>query len=343
MRISVALCAYQAERFLLEQLESIAAQSRLPDELVVCDDGSTDGTVAIIERFAANAAFPVTLHVNVTRLGSSRNFEQAIGHCQGDVIALSDHDDVWSPDKLARFAAAFSAPDEPGLVFSDGDFVDEHGHQIGGTCWNVGLGRGAVERLSIEDTFSVLLDWTIRLGGNVTGATMAFRACYRDLVLPFPEWMPRSGKGPLIHDAWIALLIGAAAPVKALPERLMRYRRHSAQQIGLNAAPARRRWRMKPRTSPPGGIPTSGEGRFVGLQAVRDRLTEHRSHYDVGRAVDILDDFLRHVHARERLPSSRVRRTAAIVRELRTGAYRRYSNGLASAARDLIARRPRAS
>lgn len=343
MRISVALCAYQAERFLLEQLESIAAQSRLPDELVVCDDASTDATVAIVEQFAANAAFPVHLHVNVTRLGYSRNFEQAIGHCQGDAIALADHDDIWMSPKLAAVVAAFSAPDKPGLVFSDGDFVDECGRPLGGTCWSsVGLDRRAIEEVSNGNAFRVLFDRTARNGGAITGATMAFGASYRDLVVPFPEWMPRSGKGPLIHDAWIALLIGAVAPVTALPEQLVRYRRHAAQQIGLKGASSRSRWTAKPRTTRRGGIPTS-QGRLVGLQAVRDRLIEHQGHYDVGPAVDVLDDFLRHARARERLPSSRVRRTGAIVRELRTGAYRRYSNGLASAARDLLARRPRAS
>src|SRR5262245_49520236 len=101
-RLSVALCTYNGARFLHDQLSSIARQSSLPHELVICDDRSSDNTVAIIERFALGAPFPVRWQVNATNLGSTKNFELAISRCHGDVIALSDQDDIWQRDKLAQ-------------------------------------------------------------------------------------------------------------------------------------------------------------------------------------------------------------------------------------------------
>src|SRR5215467_4239016 len=106
-KLSVALCTYNGSRFLQEQLGSIGSQSRPPDELVICDDGSSDDTVDIIKRFALNAPFPVKLEVNASNLGSTKNFELAVSLCCGDVIALSDQDDVWDATKLAKIERVF--------------------------------------------------------------------------------------------------------------------------------------------------------------------------------------------------------------------------------------------
>ncbi len=92
-RTSVAMCTFNGGRFLAEQLESIASQTRLPYELVACDDHSTDDTIAILKAFQANAPFPVQIVQNAMRMGSTRNFDQAIGMCSGDFIALCDQDD----------------------------------------------------------------------------------------------------------------------------------------------------------------------------------------------------------------------------------------------------------
>src|SRR3954470_17842517 len=94
---SVAMCTYNGARFLGEQLASVAAQTRPPDELVVCDDRSTDETASLVRDFAAAAPFRVRLHVNERNLGSTRNFERAVSLCEGDLIALSDQDDEWLP------------------------------------------------------------------------------------------------------------------------------------------------------------------------------------------------------------------------------------------------------
>ncbi|GAG35502.1 unnamed protein product, partial [marine sediment metagenome] len=119
MKLSVAMCTCNGAAFLPEQLASIAAQTRRPDELVVCDDHSTDKTVSIVESFAAKAGFDVRLVVNAQPLGATKNFEKAIGLCGGDIIALSDQDDVWLPGKLSRIEAALAGSPAAAMVFAD--------------------------------------------------------------------------------------------------------------------------------------------------------------------------------------------------------------------------------
>ena len=107
--ISVALCTYNGARFLEEQLASLLAQNRRPDELVVCDDRSTDSTVQMLESFSRSAPFPVRIQVNPVNLGSTVNFDRAMRLCAGSLIAFCDQDDIWLPHKLEcndLFAAA---------------------------------------------------------------------------------------------------------------------------------------------------------------------------------------------------------------------------------------------
>jgi glycosyltransferase involved in cell wall biosynthesis len=131
-QISVALCTYNGERFLARQLASIQQQTRTPDELVVCDDCSTDSTIEILKDFAASAGFPVRIIRNEQNLGFVANFEQAIRLCQGDLIALCDQDDIWYPTRLERSQQEFAAHPEAGLVFSDADVMDDR-DQLTGT------------------------------------------------------------------------------------------------------------------------------------------------------------------------------------------------------------------
>ena len=124
MRLSIAMATWNGARYLREQLDSFRAQSRLPDELVVCDDHSTDGTTAILEEFRRTAPFHVNILVNPKQIGYVGNFEQAVEMCEGDVILLSDQDDVWLPEKLAEHEAVYRARPEVGMAFSDGTIVD---------------------------------------------------------------------------------------------------------------------------------------------------------------------------------------------------------------------------
>ena len=132
MKLSVALCTYNGEKFIAEQLESIARQTVLPDELIICDDRSADQTVQILHEFANKAPFPVSIYHNETTLGVIRNFEQAISLCKGEYIALADQDDVWLPEKIEKSLALiesaqaqYAGEEVPLLVHTDLKVVDQ--------------------------------------------------------------------------------------------------------------------------------------------------------------------------------------------------------------------------
>ena len=219
--ISVALCTYNGAAFLPEQLQSLAAQTHKPAELVIFDDGSTDQTLPILQNFKnSTPGFDVRIEQNSTRLGHSQNFQQAIAACRGSVIALCDQDDIWHPEKLAVIADQFRQTPTLGLVFSDAEVCDESCRPLGYRLWqSVGFTPLMRRRVSRGQAFEVILRQNI-----VTGATMAFAAHLRDLVLPVdPLW---------VHDGWIALLASSVAPVAAINRPLIRYRQHAAQSIG---------------------------------------------------------------------------------------------------------------
>ena len=122
MNISIAMATYNGAKFLREQLDSIAAQTLPPYELVICDDGSTDSTLAIAREFAKEVNFPVRIYLNEHNLGFADNFLKAASLCEGDWIAFSDQDDVWLPHKLATVSRRFN--DGVLLVLHSSDLVD---------------------------------------------------------------------------------------------------------------------------------------------------------------------------------------------------------------------------
>lgn len=319
------MCTWNGEKYLRHQLDSIVAQTRPPDELVICDDCSADGTREIVVSFAAHAPFPVRLHVNEQNLGSTRNFEQAISLCEGDVIALSDQDDVWLPEKLHRFEDCFLRNPKIGLVFTDAEVVDENLQPLGYRLWNsVGFDKKHRRLVRTGRLLDVLLP-----GWTVTGATMAFRSEFKDLVLKIPTHLA------LIHDGWIALMIASIADVSFIEEPMIKYRQHSRQQIGA-----------KKRNSDDdnlGGLKNamrrtnSYEDMIeIGTEA-RQRLSEHREVYGADQALSRLDARLKHLRTRSDLPNEVFDRARCVIRELFSRRYHLYSNGFRSAVKDLLA------
>jgi glycosyltransferase involved in cell wall biosynthesis len=220
IRLSVAMCTYNGERFLSEQLESFLEQQRPPDELVICDDGSIDRTVEILSNFARKAAFPVRVFLNPSNLGYGRNFQKAVALTDGDVIALADQDDRWHPQKLSRLVELFADP-ATGGVFSNGDLIDIASRPVPGDLWNsFQFDSRDQKRFRTGDAFQVLLRRNV-----VTGMAFAFRSRFRDML----AWLPE----PWPHDAWLGLLLAATGELRACPEHLVAYRMHASQQIGV--------------------------------------------------------------------------------------------------------------
>lgn len=229
MRISVALCTYNGAIYLNEQLQSLMRQSRLPDELIICDDASTDDTLTIARGFADQAPFVTRIFANADRVGTSKNFERALIASSGDIIALCDQDDVWLHNKLAKLSFIFAAHPQAGYVFSDALVVDKHLKPLNPPqqLWSsVGFTDEDIEMFCTCDaTWQVqrLLRRTL-----VTGTTMAFRSHLRKFILPIPsEW---------VHDAWISLVLSIfgwyGVPINAA---LVQYRQHESQQLGVRS------------------------------------------------------------------------------------------------------------
>jgi glycosyltransferase involved in cell wall biosynthesis len=319
----VALCTHNGAQYLREQLDSIAAQIRPPDELVVCDDCSTDETVGILKTFASTSRFAVRVYRNQENLGSSKNFEKAITLCAGDVIALSDQDDVWRPDKLRHLEETFLEKPNVGMVFSDLEIVDENLQPLGYRAWqSVCLSPRRRRVVSKHSPLNILLKHNV-----VTGCALAFRAKWRDVILPIPDL----GDG-VLHDYWIALLMGALSAVVVIETPLVSYRQHSNQQLGLPppahmSEPQRLiRWLRKRLELEP-----------ILLEAVRTRLSsvsESECYKNLIRDIE-----KRQAHIQRRVKTKELRfvgRSLYSLRELLTLRYFRYSEGWVDALRDVM-------
>lgn len=318
-RISVALCTFNGEPFLAQQLSSIAEQTRLPDELVVCDDRSADRTVAILREFAASVSFPVKIVQNASNLGSTQNFEQAIRLCSGDLIALSDQDDIWYPMRLERSEQEFAAHPRAGIVFSDADLMDEHNRPTGQTLWQRLGFAGNTQRELLISRYVILAKHRF-----VTGATVMFRAALRDRCLPI-------GAG-WIHDEWIAMIVAAFADLIPIDQPLVRYRIHSSQQVGFVN-------KLKQRVQ--GETRGKRHWRRVAESAKElGQMCEALSAMDLDRGRDVLAAYRQHLQFlcfRSVLPAKRLARLGPVL--TRYGQYRVHASGLRSMLKDLVLER----
>lgn len=214
MRISIAMATYNGAQHLQEQLDSFCSQTRQPDELVVCDDGSSDATLDIVERFRQKAPFDLRLHRNATNLGFTKNFEKALSNCSGDVIVLSDQDDVWFPNKLDVLEKSFLANPEKFVVVHDGQLVDEHLVWHGATkLGQILAGIGSANSL-------------------VMGALTAIRQEFLSYALPIPD-------GVVGHDVWLHNIAQLLDTRLVINQPLQSIRRHTSNTSNWIASSVR--------------------------------------------------------------------------------------------------------
>ncbi|MCS6874398.1 MAG: glycosyltransferase family 2 protein [Pyrinomonadaceae bacterium] len=330
MKVSIALCTYNGEKFLLEQLDSFLNQTRLPDELIVCDDASTDSTLEIIEKFSSRAPFEVRLYRNERNLGSHLNFEKAIGLCRGDIIFLSDQDDIWNPTKIEIIESKFTSSRSLGMVFTDAELIDEASKPLNKRLWDFYFPRKKQKDARKNGILSVLLR-----GNVVTGATMAFRAELKKFLLPFPQNLPN-----LIHDGWIALCASLLADVCFLEKPLIKYRIHEGQQIGIGFSNSNNSNHK---------VAFSKAIEFLEkdierLQILTDVLKEYPKLKEFCGKIDAAlvplvernRENILHLKNRMNLPDERVKRIAPIFIEFLSGRYNKFSKGVLSAAKDFF-------
>jgi len=198
--ISVCLASYNGQSFISQQISSILPQLNLEDELLISDDGSKDLTVEIINSIQDPR---IKLYHN-TFANPSKNFEFLIEKAKGDLIFLSDQDDIWFPDKLEKHKKCYNGFfTKPRLVISDYSEIDGFGNELNSTR-RVKFSRSIFKSLYIN---------------HFTGCTMSFNASLKTIILPFSKSIP-------MHDWWIGILSLYFGDVVYIKEPLIYYRRH---------------------------------------------------------------------------------------------------------------------
>lgn len=218
--ISIALCTYNGERFLGEQLGSLLAQDYPRIEIVAVDDASTDASFRLLESRGREDSRLRALR-NPHTLGFRRNFEQAIGACRGDWIALSDQDDVWLPDKLSTLLRDAGEAD---LVYCDSELIDEQGRD---------LGHRVSDRYSM---YSGADPRAFTFLNCVSGHALMFRRELATRALPVPDGV--------YHDWWLAFAAANGRGLRYVDRPLVRFRQHTRNLSAFTGA-ARRDTRLE--------------------------------------------------------------------------------------------------
>lgn len=332
--VSVALATFNGEAYLEEQLTTLALQTRLPDELVVFDDASSDRTLEILRSFSRSAPFPVEVIAPGDHVGTCEAFSEAMRRASGSIIAICDQDDCWEPEKLAVMEQRMAGRPEALLAFSDASLIDVHGTPLSRSRWRL-AGFGPSQWASMErDVFGEMMKRQI-----VSGCTAAIRPRILPALLPFPSEL-HPALPTMMYDRWISLMAAAAAPVITIPERLVRYRIHPRQQIGIPALELRR---LFPQTALRLGqfvaprIEKSGRFAYQleHLREIHKRLAANG--LDSGESDLRLRLAEQHLLVREHLDDSSWRRRAIPVlhQYVNADGYRRFSMGLSSALSDI--------
>lgn len=212
MKVSIAIATYNGERFILEQLKSLASQTWQPDEIIIQDDGSTDQTISIIRNFSKNLSFPVSIEVNPEQLGVTKNFERAMMRCSGDVVFLSDQDDIWKNEKIEQMMDIFIKNEDILIAISDALLFTDS------------ILRAKISLLdNIRSRHSSDADF-------VHGCCTAIRKDFLDLVLPIP--LLESNK--IGYDEYLHLIGRWSNGRAVLDKPLQYYRRHESNASQSN-------------------------------------------------------------------------------------------------------------
>lgn len=318
--LSVALCTYNGAQHLPALLDSLAGQKRLPDELLVWDDGSSDITQELIAAFAERAPFVVRWHRQEKRLGPAANFVAAAQHARGEWIAFCDQDDVWQPDKLVRALDASQEYSDTAAVFCNARLIDVNGRPLGRTLWqHVAFTPREQTILSTGAPWHIFVRHPV-----VSGAGLVIHARVRDRLAPIADyWM---------HDAWAALVAAASGPVVSIAESLFDYRQHEANVIGARPRTLPDLWETFHSLDRASYLQTECQ-RWEALATRLASLPESRFRQ---ATVDAVTAKLEHLVRRYEFPATPKQRWRAVALEWHSGNYRRFTKGWGPLLADLF-------
>lgn len=210
--VSIALCTYNGERFLQEQIDSILTQTYHNIEIIVVDDCSQDTTVSILEHYASIVNLRYV--INEKNRGFVKSFERAISLCEGEYILLSDQDDVWEACKIQTLLDAI---EDHVLVYSNAKLVDEH---------LTPLGKNLLDPHKIN-CFSGSNNKAFAFKNCISGNTIMFRKELKEFCLPFPSTIS-------FHDVWLAFVAATCGSIGYVHQPLVLYRQHTCNITDIN-------------------------------------------------------------------------------------------------------------
>ncbi len=317
MKISVVIAAYRGEKYIAEQLQSIAEQTRLPDEVIICDDSPDTLTKMEVEKFTA--VLPLKYHANIQRLGITANFNRALSLASGDVVFLCDQDDIWYPEKTVTMSNMLD-PGGMQAVFCDSDITDADNNLCGFTHLQ-SRGYGFLRDLPPGEWQNQLADCCRRV--PAAGHDMAFTRPLLQKLLPLPAL-------PECHDTYLGTAAAALGAWRLCPQSLGTFRRH-----GSSASQAGRKMSLTAQ-----------------LRAAKESVKNNTFAWNAALFQEILDrqpdldDATRSLlcarikHSANRAAMSRniLFRVPQIYRELRSGNYARFGRGWKNVIQDLFFR-----
>lgn len=221
--IEVLLATYNGQAFLTEQMNSVLAQEGAELRVLARDDGSSDGTAEILERYARGFPERVTILHSPGRLGGRGSFGWLLDQAQAPYVAFCDQDDVWASNKLRTLLERMQrleselGKDTPLLVHSDLSVVGLNLLPIHSSFWSysgINPARQELQQLLVKNT--------------VTGcASLANRALI-EKARPVPH-------EAVMHDHWLALVAATFGRIEIVSESLVAYRQHSNNTVGAQA------------------------------------------------------------------------------------------------------------
>ncbi|MDR0783175.1 MAG: glycosyltransferase family 2 protein [Propionibacteriaceae bacterium] len=220
--ITVLLASYNGAAFVAELLDSLLAQTQLPDRIVIHDDCSTDETPQILRRYQGEHPGLIEVTLKTTNSGgSAANFMPMMITERDDYLMLCDQDDIWLPDKIALTYAkmlemeAERGQDCPIMVHTDLVVVDEDLHLLAGSFKANTFAN--YNRTRLRDQI---------IQNTATGCTVMYNRALAEELTQFPANM-------VMHDWWLSLVAAAFGQIGHLDDQTILYRQHTANQVGV--------------------------------------------------------------------------------------------------------------